>query len=228
LYAEAFQLVPTNTYVGINAASKSAMLDELHGARAITPKVLDALAEVRKANGSLSHDAWLQATEPEALLRLGRWDEAIAGLHAAKVAHRAESGSIDSTADQVRRLIPHVAMPDEVRARLLAEFEGFAAPSPTTGGAIVAPALRLFRAPSHRPLPSSNTILCLHPTLVPIPGSGPPPVGSGSRKRKIAAEPCAPRPPACPPRSPSDAGATRPRHWRPCGRAAAGARRRAP
>ena len=69
LYANAFEKVPTDTYTGINAASKTAMLGDLEGARILADRVLARLREMDEARcGSPSPDYWVRVTEPEALL----------------------------------------------------------------------------------------------------------------------------------------------------------------
>jgi hypothetical protein len=122
-YREAFARVPTETYVGINAASKSAMLGELDEARRIASQVLTLLDAARAArNGSPSNDYWERVTEPEALLLLGRYDQVLPLYHDARVAFRDEKGSIESTAKQVERLLAVLDVPPKLAAGLRDEF----------------------------------------------------------------------------------------------------------
>ncbi len=123
MYREAFTSVPTETYVGINAASKSAMLGELDEARRIAAQVLSLLETARAARqGAKSNDYWERVTEPEALLLLGRYDEVRPLYHDARVAFRDEKGSIESTAKQVERLLAVLDVPPKLAAGLRDEF----------------------------------------------------------------------------------------------------------
>jgi hypothetical protein len=123
LYKEGFTKVPSDTYTGINAASKTALLGDLDGARALADQVLARLSEMAVARGGgPSTDYWERATEPEALLLKGEWEPAVALYHDARVAHQHEPGSIASTATQVRRLLGVLPVPDDIKAKLTAEF----------------------------------------------------------------------------------------------------------
>lgn len=123
LYRDSFRKVPTDTYVGINAASKSALLGELDVAREIADEVLLRLAEMRAARGGgpLS-DYWDRVTEPEGLLIKGECARALALYHEARIAHQHETGSIESTGKQVERLLGVLEVPADVRTALKAEF----------------------------------------------------------------------------------------------------------
>lgn len=125
LYRGAFLKVPSDTYVGINAASKSALLgpEELDTARAIAAEVTKRLEEARAArSGATSADYWERATEAEALLLQGKADEALELYHNARVAFQNERGSIESTAKQLARLLAVLPVPDDVRQKLKSEF----------------------------------------------------------------------------------------------------------
>jgi tetratricopeptide (TPR) repeat protein len=123
MYRESFTSVPTQTYVGINAASKSAMLGELDDARRIAGQVLSLLELARAARqGAKSQDYWERVTEPEALLLLGRYDQVLSLYHDARVEFRDEKGSIESTAKQIERLLPVLDVPPALAAALRDEF----------------------------------------------------------------------------------------------------------
>jgi hypothetical protein len=123
LYAEGFAKVPSDTYTGINAAAKTALLGHLDDARALADRVLTRLQEMEKARGGgPSNDYWERVTEPEALLIKGDWARAADLYHAARVAHQNEAGSIAATGTQVRRLLAVLPVPTEIREKLVAEF----------------------------------------------------------------------------------------------------------
>jgi tetratricopeptide (TPR) repeat protein len=122
-YKEGFTKVPTDTYTGINAASKSALLGETDEAQALAEQVLERLREIaQKRNGTPSPDYWERVTEPEALLLKGDWDRAVELYHAARIAHQNEKGSIESTGIQVARLLRVLPVPETIRQKLIAEF----------------------------------------------------------------------------------------------------------
>ncbi len=123
LYRDAFRKVPSDTYVGINAASKSALLGELDVARAIAADVAKRLDEARVARGGTpAADYWERATEAEALLVQGKAAEALVLYHDARIAFQHEVGSIESTAKQLGRLLAVLAVPADVLAKLRSEF----------------------------------------------------------------------------------------------------------
>lgn len=123
LYAEGFAKVPTDTYTGINAASKAALLGELDQASSLADQVLARLQEMEtERGGGPSLDYWERVTEPEALLIKGDWEHAMELYHAARIAHQHEKGSIQSTATQLRRLLGVLEVPTDIREKLVAEF----------------------------------------------------------------------------------------------------------
>jgi len=123
LYRQAFQKVPSDTYVGINAASKSALLGELDTARSIAADVTKRLGEARAArSGAPAADYWERVSEAEALLVAGNHAEAFRLYHEARVAFQHEKGSIESTATQLGRLLAVLEVPAEISARLKGEF----------------------------------------------------------------------------------------------------------
>jgi tetratricopeptide (TPR) repeat protein len=123
LYKEGFTKVPTDTYTGINAASKSALLGEMDEAATLADQVLVQLKQKEKERGGgPSPDYWERVTEPEALLIKGDWEQAVKLYHAARVAHQHETGSIQSTATQLARLLNVLQVPAEIKQKLIAEF----------------------------------------------------------------------------------------------------------
>jgi tetratricopeptide (TPR) repeat protein len=126
LYAQAFELTPTDTYCGINAASKSAVLGNLAEAQGLAKLVLTCLREqARMRGGQPSSDYWERVTEPEALLLLGEFEQALKLYHGARIAHQTEVGSIKSTAAQLDLLVSLPFVPEPWRERFRQEFKGF-------------------------------------------------------------------------------------------------------
>lgn len=124
LYEEGFIKVPTDTYTGINAASKSALLGEMDKANTLAGHVLVRLKEMESERGGVpSADYWERVTEPEALLIKGDWDRSLELYHAARVAHQHETGSIQSTATQLERLLGVLDVPDDIKQKFVAEFD---------------------------------------------------------------------------------------------------------
>jgi tetratricopeptide (TPR) repeat protein len=123
LYSEGFNKVPTDTYTGINAAAKTALLGDLDRARGLADQVLARLREIEAGRGGGSPpDYWVRVTEPEALLIKGEYDRALDLYHAARVAYQNEAGSIALTATQVRRLLGVLPVPADIKKKLVAEF----------------------------------------------------------------------------------------------------------
>lgn len=123
LYEEGFRKVPTDTYTGINAASKAAMLGDLEKAKQLAEEVLTILQEQAEARGGEpAPDYWERVTEPEALLLLGQYERACKLYHEARVAHQTEKGNIESTSLQVKRLLTVIPIGDEFKTKLKQEF----------------------------------------------------------------------------------------------------------
>jgi tetratricopeptide (TPR) repeat protein len=123
LYAEGFTKVPTDTYTGINAAFKSALLGDLDRAKTLASQVLERLQEQAKQRGGApSTDYWERVTEPEALLLSGDADGALKLYHEARIAHQSEKGSIASTALQLQRLLRVLPLAESAKAALAKEF----------------------------------------------------------------------------------------------------------
>ena len=123
LYKEGFSKVPSDTYTGINAASKSVLLGEMDEAIALADKVLEQLKEMdSERDGRPSHDYWERVTEPEALLIKGDWEQSVNLYHAARVAHQHDTGSIQSTATQLERLLGVLSVPSDITHKLVVEF----------------------------------------------------------------------------------------------------------
>lgn len=127
LYAQAFERSPSDTYSGINAASKSAMFGEMERAVELAQRVLVILRRQTELRvGEPPSDYWERVTEPEALFLLGEFSDSLKLYHAARIAHQEEKGSIRSTWAQLQLLLALPLVPAEWRARFQAEFAAFA------------------------------------------------------------------------------------------------------
>lgn len=117
LYQLAFEHTPSDSYVGINAASKSVLLGDLDGARQIAEKI-ERLFDTKV----LPNDYWMAATIAELSLIKQDYDAAIRRYeHAVDVAPLG-IGSHESTRDQAWLLMDHLGTPPEVRRRIEAVF----------------------------------------------------------------------------------------------------------
>nr|VFJ65973.1 MAG: TIR domain-containing protein [Candidatus Kentron sp. FW] len=122
LYEEAFGKFPADTYTGINAASKSALLGEMDKAKALASEVLGRLELKKERDGVASLDYWERATEAEAHLLQENWEKAYELYRAVRVDHQDKTGSIASTATQLKRLLDVLEVPDDIRQKLTEEF----------------------------------------------------------------------------------------------------------
>lgn len=117
LYAEAFEMTPTDHYTGINAAANSVLLGDLKNADTLASAV-----EKLVGTGRRRGDYWGTATVAEVQLIRGRFAEA-AALYAAAVEDDSEAkGNHESTRAQARRLMEVLAPTDSERAEIEAAF----------------------------------------------------------------------------------------------------------
>jgi tetratricopeptide (TPR) repeat protein len=127
LYAQAFERSPSDTYSGINAASKSAVFGEMDRAVDLAQRVLAILKRQSDARGGQPpSDYWERVTEPEALFLQSQFSESLKLYHAARIAHQEERGSIRSTWAQLELLLALPFVPEEWRAKFRSEFAAFA------------------------------------------------------------------------------------------------------
>jgi hypothetical protein len=113
LYLDAFKASPKDEYVGINAASKSAILGELELSREIAKKV-EALVS-KFADGSKFYESLSLA---EANLLLGRYDEAARVYQETRVRNPGKAGDLVTSIEQVNALVVALQIPDDVAQRL--------------------------------------------------------------------------------------------------------------
>lgn len=117
LYAEAFELTPSDFYSGINAAANSVLLGDLKNAETLATAVEKLVGTERR-----KRDYWGTATVAEVQLIRGRFAQA-AALYAAAVEDDPEAkGNHDSTRAQARRLMEVLVPTDAERAAIEAAF----------------------------------------------------------------------------------------------------------
>jgi hypothetical protein len=116
LYLDGFERAPDDTYCGINAASKTAMLGDLPQARRLARLVHERLAATEP------RDYYERATVAEASVLLGEYARAAAEYRRAAYLDIEERGSIGSTWLQLQRLRAHLPMSPEAWASLAAVF----------------------------------------------------------------------------------------------------------
>lgn len=113
LYQEAFEITPKDAYVGINAASKSALLGDLGLARELAGRVGPLVSDF--ADGS---DFYKACSLAEALLLLGRYEESAAIYKKARGKHPQKVGHLQGTRAQVEALIVAIGVSDSAAAQL--------------------------------------------------------------------------------------------------------------
>ncbi len=116
-YLEGFERSPDDTYCGINAAAKSAMMGEHDEARDLALRVRERLDALEP------RDYFERATIAEASLLLGEHARAAEEYQRAIDADPEQRGSIATTWKQVRRLREHLHIPDADWAKLARVFE---------------------------------------------------------------------------------------------------------
>jgi tetratricopeptide (TPR) repeat protein len=119
LYAEAFELTPKDEYVGINAASKSALLGELDLAKELAEKVGRLTSAF--ADGSDFYKAFSLA---EALLLLGRYDEAASLYQKTGRKHPNRPSDVEGARIQMEALITALKVPDAAASTLRQSLQG--------------------------------------------------------------------------------------------------------
>jgi tetratricopeptide (TPR) repeat protein len=119
LYAQGYKSNPRDAYVGINTASKSALLGELDEARRIAQEV--GKLTNAYADGSDFYKAFSLA---EALLLLGRHDEAAEIYEKTCQRHRQREGDLEGTRVQVNALIGALNVPDAEASKLRQALQG--------------------------------------------------------------------------------------------------------
>jgi tetratricopeptide (TPR) repeat protein len=119
LYAEAFELTPKDEYVGINAASKSALLGDLDLAKQLAERV--GRLTNAFADGSEFYKAFSLA---EALLLLGRYDEAATIYQKACRKHPNRRGDVDGARIQMDALIAALDVPEAAASKLRQALQG--------------------------------------------------------------------------------------------------------
>lgn len=118
LYAEAFRLVPSDSYVGVNAASKAVLLGRLEEGRDIAMQVLPLVE--KDSDGT---DFWKTVTHAEVRLLAGDVKRAAELYDAAVVRHSGELSSIDTARAQVGALAGALGVAKTDRELLMKALE---------------------------------------------------------------------------------------------------------
>jgi tetratricopeptide (TPR) repeat protein len=118
LYRLAFEHTPSNAYVGVNAASKSAMLGDREAAEMIAAQV-EKLVGTNVTGGQ---NYWDSATVAEVQLLKGNWQLAANLFRTAVENHPSEAGSHASTFGQAKLLSERLGYPPECVRAIAAAF----------------------------------------------------------------------------------------------------------
>jgi tetratricopeptide (TPR) repeat protein len=119
LYLEAFELSPKDEYVGINAASKSALLGELDTAREIATRVGKLVGKF--TDGA---DFYKSLTLAEALVLVGSYDAAARVYQAARQKHPERGGDVEGTLVQLNALVAALGISEDSAAKLRKSLGG--------------------------------------------------------------------------------------------------------
>ena len=121
MYAKAFAADPKDFYTGINAASKAALLGL--GADVFQP-IADQVASLPAIQNPDEEDYWALATVGEAKLLALDLDGAVAGYQRAVTRHAEQKGSIQSTRDQLEKLLKVLDLSPSDAERLIDSLNG--------------------------------------------------------------------------------------------------------
>ena len=116
-YLEAYKRAPDDYYTGINAASKSVLLNEYDNGTAIAEKILENIG-IEAVTG----DYWKTATIAEAFLILKRYQEAGVMYQQAVDIAPTDRGSHKSTMEQAKLLMDKLQTSDNERKNVLNAF----------------------------------------------------------------------------------------------------------
>lgn len=121
MYADAFAAEPTDFYTGINAASKAALLGL--GASVFQP-IAAQVAALPAIQDPDKTDYWALATVGEAKLLALDVEGAIAGYREAVKRHSEQKGSIESTREQLEKLLAVLDISQSDKKRVLSALGG--------------------------------------------------------------------------------------------------------
>jgi hypothetical protein len=128
-YRQAFEATPTDSYTGINAATKSLLLDEKETAQQLAQRV-EKLTGVAPVAG----DYWKTATVAEVQLLQGNFPAAATLYQATVISTPEDIGSHESTRNQALLILSHLAATPEQRDSVLLPFAHLTAVLQAVGG----------------------------------------------------------------------------------------------
>jgi tetratricopeptide (TPR) repeat protein len=118
LYAQAFLNAPRDSYVGVNAASKSVLLGDLQAGQAYAAQVEKIVGDKAKPG-----DYWGTATAAEVQLLKGNFEKAAELYEAAVLAESQSIGSHETTWKQASALLAKLQPSASQRDRLAGVFK---------------------------------------------------------------------------------------------------------
>ena len=118
LYRQAFEAAPRDYYTGINAATKSLLLDERETASQLAKRVESIVGTT-----SDPKDYWKTATIAEAQLLQGNFEKAADLYLEAILVAPEDHGSHQSTRGQASLILDKLQTTPDVRQKILAAFE---------------------------------------------------------------------------------------------------------
>jgi tetratricopeptide (TPR) repeat protein len=117
LYRQAFEAFPSDSYTGVNAASKSLLAGEKETAAQLAKRVQDLVGD-QPIPGSY----WKTATVAEVQLLQGNFEAAARLYEAAVLAAPLDHGSQESSRGQAQLLLAALGATDEQKAKITAVF----------------------------------------------------------------------------------------------------------
>jgi predicted Zn-dependent protease len=129
LYRQAFETASKDFYTGINAATKSLLLDEQQTAQQLAQRI-EQLVGTKAVPGKY----WETATIAEVQLLQGHFAQAAELYEAAVVAAPEEIGSHQTTYNQALLILDHLNASENERNRVLQSFAHLTNPARTTVG----------------------------------------------------------------------------------------------
>jgi tetratricopeptide (TPR) repeat protein len=128
-YRQAFEATPADYYTGINAATKSLLLDEKETAQQLAQRVEKLTGVV-----PIAGDYWKTATVAEVQLLQGNYPAAATLYQAAVISAPEDIGSHESTRNQAVLILSHLGATPDQRDSVLLPFAHLTASHQAVGG----------------------------------------------------------------------------------------------